>query len=492
MTTDCKRSTAGCLSTLFVSAAMILASVTAVRAQTSPSAQQAEIERLKIIIEIKQERIEALERELASYREVRKAGRDRKIAAEIQSEVERLRGLTAKRPVETAPLTPEVLERLLDEAISDRYTEEQFRGWETMLKHLGLVPAEMQLRQFLRTLYSEQLAGLYNDKTKKLYVSDKFDFNSTIGKIILAHEICHALQDQHFDLTSSPLYLKTNDDRALAALSVVEGDAMLVMGEYWRENPSWRLLLELPRLLMMDQQQIACAPDFLTHSLLFPYMQGMTFITDCAVARRDWGPSIMQYVVKPGEIEWEDTWFRVRNYLLQNYPRSTEQIIHPEKYYGANPDEPTDIALDALTTDGLIPSENRYNNVAGEFGIRSLLGEGLPVREAETAAAGWDGDRLVSGGQLDGAYAIAWLSVWDSPRDAREFADALARFFKAQRPELVEQTADPADNVWLADKRGSIAIARDEIRVAFVQATDREHAERILETLLSVEVQLVP
>lgn len=446
-----------------------LCATAAVPAQTTTSLQ-AEVERLKIVIEVKQQRIEALERELATYRRQANAERDRKTVAEIQREVERLRGLRAKRPIELTQLTPETLDQLIEDEIADRYSGDQFRGYEMLLKHLGLVSPQMQLLPFIKALYAEQLAGVYDDKTKKLYVSDKFDLKSTMAKGILGHEICHALQDQSFNLSSGPLHLKTNDDRAVAALSVIEGDATILLVEFLAEKAGWRLLLEVPGLMMMDQKQLAAAPRFMKDSLIFPYMQGMEFV--------------MSFVAEKGPA--------VRNRLIREFPRSSEQILHAEKYSGPERDEPTEIALDAVTSSSLIPAENRYDNVAGEYGIQCLFTEHMSAAEAKTPAEGWDGDRMAFGGRLDGDYALVWLSIWDSDKDAREFADALAQYFKAQRPDLTEQDGKVRGAIWLADKTGCIAIVRKGERVACVHANNEKRAASLLDATLSISVRRVP
>jgi len=464
-----KRRIAGVAAALLFFAAAAVSPPSA-RARATTQSLEAEIERLKIIIDFKQQRIEALERQIAELRAKVNAGRYRKIVGAIQREVERLRGLRAKRPVEAAPLTDEVLRRLIEKEFAERYTAKQLEGEEALMKHFGLIPPDMDLKSFLESLYREQIAGLYDDETKKLYVSDKFDPDNTITKVILAHEICHALQDQYFNLTSSPIHLKTNDDRALAALCVIEGDATLLMSDYLGEHLSWKILLELPGVMMMDQQQLASAPPVIVNTLLFPYTKGMYFVAQAVLDR---GP-------------------RVRNALFRRYPRSTEQVLHPRKYFGPALDEPTEISLDSLTSSGLIPTDAFYDNVCGEFGIQDILGAKLAAWDAERAAAGWDGDRIVFGRGAGGAYGLAWLSVWDSEDDAREFADALVRWLEARRPGAHKATSPDEKTVRLDDRRGWAIVAVEGDRVACAEGESRDRAERILAALRSVKIKRVP
>jgi len=459
-------------------------------AQETVDDPKAEIERLQIIVEVKQQRIEQLERELARYRQGEKAESNRRTVAELVRTMERLRGLRAKQPVEMTPLTPAVLQDLIDREFRKQYTDEQFQGWRNTLVHLGMIPAEMDLRAFLYELYEEQVGGLYDDETKKLYVSDKLDLGNSIGRIVLAHEITHALQDQHFNLTSSPVRLKSNDDRVLAAMSVVEGDATLAMSEYLAENMSWRILLDIPGMLALDQEKLAEAPRFISQSLLFPYMQGMTFITEAMKA-------MVSDVLDSERIsdldgDADQMLNRLRNRLLKDFPESSEQILHPRKYLERRRDRPTEIALDAVTSAGLIPAANRIDNVAGEFGVKILLEGQLSGRQAARAAAGWDGDRIAFGGDPNGDYAMAWLSLWDTAEDAREAAEALAVYFRAQRPGLEKKAVEAGEADWYADARGHVAIAVQGRSVAVAHAAAQERARQILDALRAVEVEPVP
>jgi hypothetical protein len=238
---------------------------------------------------------------------------------------------------------------------------------------------------------------------------------------------------------------------------------------------------------MMDQQQFAAAPRFLSESLLFPYMQGILFITEGTVewGRRDWDP---------GELPWEKWMVEVRNRLFENYPTSTEQILHAEKYFSRRKDSPTEFSLETLEKEDLIPPDNRLSNVAGEFGIQCILAEQLPPLEAQKAAAGWDGDRIIFGGQFDGTYGVGWLSAWDTDDDADDFARALTAYFQKQRPDLAEKDGAPPGRVRLLDGRGAVVIESREGWVACAHADELDRADRIVEALLAVakETEIVP
>jgi len=64
----------------------------------------------------------------------------------------------------------------------------------------------------------------------------------------------------------------------------------------------------------------------------------------------------------------------------------------------------------------------------GEFNTRIILQEwGVPEEEARQAAEGWGGDAYKAFEGPGGALAFAWATVWDTDRDAAEFAAACSK-----------------------------------------------------------------
>src|SRR4051812_34294643 len=138
--------------------------------------------------------------------------------AEIEKQVEVLRGLKFIKPVDYNSVSRKdvrkVFSAALAEEMSDQEYDDQGRAWT----RLGLFPKPIPLRETLLDLLGEQVAAFYNHREHKLYMFEESSLEKSQDRMILAHELVHALQDQHYNLLSLPISLKTNDDKALAAL----------------------------------------------------------------------------------------------------------------------------------------------------------------------------------------------------------------------------------------------------------------------------------
>ncbi len=189
--------------------------------------------------------------------------------------------------------------------------------------------------------------------------------------------------------------------------------------------------------------EFAKAPQFVKETLIFPYLQGLTFVE----ALRKGAP-----------------WSRIDD-AFKSPPESTEQIIHPEKYL--NKEHPIQITPVPLKQLGARKEIRR--DVFGELVFKILFDSapppapapakkatpGAPPEQpadaiAEKAAAGWGGDRQVaySDGTPDGALTIVDLSVWDSESEAKEAEPA------AQRLLAKLAAADGAHDDWLVQRDG--------------------------------------
>jgi len=379
----------------------------------------------------------------------------------VETRVAALRGLPSKSPVQYKPLGPDELRRVLNKAMDEQLPPEMLPSVEFVLRRLGLLGREQDLRKILMGLYSEQVAGLYDEETARLFVVTSFNLKTALAELVLAHEICHALQDQNYNLSKWPLKKKDNDDEAYAALSALEGDAMLVMNEYAvRYVSPGRMLLDLPSMIYMmaGQQNLNSAPYFLQQEMIFPYAQGGNFLAT-AIARDK------------------------REEVFQRRPRSTEQILHPDKYFAETPDEPLAVSLKPFDKTAPWRWGRLCANTMGEMGIRIFL-EANGVPNARKAAEGWGGDSYAlyapkrSEPRKD-AYAFVWKTRWDTETDAAEFAQAMERVVTERLFEGATITKDEA--ILCCKANDAIALlAQNKKDVIYVDAASDDLARQML------------
>ena len=351
----------------------------------------------------------------------------RKAAAHLEEllrAAETYRGLAARRPVPAGTVDSRRLREKVAGSIAEDYTAEELRSLETSLKAFGLIPESLDLKRYLPELLSSQVAGFYDPERKYLaLVRPEKGMPAGAADTVLVHELTHALQDQSFDLRR----LESHDplsDAGTALTALVEGDATLVMLDQQmglRAESSPEAAAALERMMGDPEKLIAASPDFpgarelaaapawLRETLLFSYFQGSVF---CVSARRRGGQTLLDYA------------------YTTDPPRSTEQILHPDKWHGRR-DDPVVLQLPDLA--GELPGYRKTaEGVMGELSLRIFLREGLPegLRDrAEAAAAGWGGDRFAvyqKDGEKDGGRLVAWVTDWDTEADAAELRSALA------------------------------------------------------------------
>ncbi|HVT18836.1 MAG TPA: hypothetical protein VHQ90_21955 [Thermoanaerobaculia bacterium] len=334
---------------------------------------------------------------------------------ELVRAAEEYRGLRLKHPVLWGAVSEAELKKEVVTQFRDDLPPAKLAALEASLKAFGLIPEMMDLETYYPTLLSSQIAGFYDSHRKVLAVVAHRgsllgkDFDKQYGPAmvrrmedgLLVHELTHALQDQHFDLNKLEAADPLSDADA-ARLALVEGDASLTMfdsvtharAEDLPDNPEH---LDMSSALP-GQGELAAAPAWLRESLIFSYEEGYAF---CSSVRRRGGQRLLDYA------------------FAADPPRSSEQILHPEKWYGSR-DDPVVIVWPDLARE--LPS---YRQAAegqlGEEGIRILLRQALGDPErAAGAAAGWGGDRFavyIQGGKR----VLAWITDWDSPAAAERF-----------------------------------------------------------------------
>lgn len=331
---------------------------------------------------------------------------------QIENEVEQIRGLSAIDKIDYEVIEKSQLKSILNERFDEVYPGNKFDNMEQAFKIIGLVDTHIDLKDIIMRVYDEQVAAFYDYEAKKLFMVENSLHTKSIRDMFLAHELTHMLQDQHYNLIRMGIDDYSNDDRLMGLSSLLEGDATYCMNKFYLNNAGLNLFFDLAAGLFMElkQSEIDNAPSYIKESLLFPYMKGLVFATTI-------------YELDNSQLLHD---------VFTDPPVSSEQIIHPEKYFAQrdDPDIPTLPDLSDLYREKSLVQ--LYHNTMGEFGINIWLKEEVPADRARRASEGWDGDRYVVFRHATNPDIHGYLmfTTWDSSDDASEFAETYRLFIE--------------------------------------------------------------
>lgn len=306
--------------------------------------------------------------------------RERETIERIRVQVARVRGLRWKAPLDVRIVSRAELRRLLRQVDARDARPERDQSDEAILKLLKLIPQDLALQAAVDKLLASEVVGFYDPQTKKLFVAGETDGKLTADtQVTVAHELDHALTDQHFDFGPATRALEEADrsEELSAYTALIEGDAVLLQSlwaqRFLSDKAQGSLGAELSGAGPDD------TPSYLRQSLIFPYTKGLDFTFE-------------RYRTTRSFAGVDAAWRRP--------PTSTEEIIHPERYTeGQEWHAPAlpDVAATAGCT------QRRTGNL-GEFDMQELLTEHLSARDAERAADEWAGDAFsfVRCGTVDG------------------------------------------------------------------------------------------
>jgi hypothetical protein len=368
----------------------------------------------------------------------------RREALKLVPKVAKMRGLRQKRKVRMGVVNKEQLLFRINERIKEHYSEEDIAIDQAVLWRLGLIPKTLDYKQAILKLLTDQIAGFYDPKDAELRIADWIP--ADMQRPALVHELCHALQDQHFRLKRFVKPIKDNGDRQLALTALIEGDCTGLMLEYLLAKTGKDLQSVGPHLETMVQTAMSAAssetfsqaPLFMRKTLTFPYIFGLRFVASLR-AKRPWS---------------------ALNRVFRRTPQSTEQIIHPEKYWRR--ERPVKVKAKPLKS--LTDYRQVKQDTLGEYQLRLFLRQQLDADISERAAAGWGGDRYAvyfAEGDLKTPLLLL-LTTWDSALDAKEFFSASSRSLLKMFPQKAEGTpstyVDPEGKQARAELKGKAVL----------------------------------
>ncbi|MGM0510407.1 MAG: DUF6782 family putative metallopeptidase [Thermoplasmatota archaeon] len=302
------------------------------------------------------------------------------------------------------------------EEFSDRFAnssdtegdEMTFRVLETLFL---TEPGTTNVTEEVQEGYTDQVMGFYDEENNIMYVIE--GRSSLMDRITLAHELTHALQDQHFDLTEYTDEEQT--DSYYARHAVLEGDATKVMYDYifsLSQSEIEQLIGELSVGENGDGGEEEM-PYYLEKLMMFPYEEGYSFVS-----------FVYDYE------GWEGV-----NELYSSPPDSTEQILHPNKYF--DEEKPIDVYINQTVANMTLKDED----VMGEFIVNMMMGHYIYEKKADRAADGWGGDRFKYFANETGHLSIFKIR-WDDTGEADEFE----RYWGEWTDNLPEEYSEHVDD----------------------------------------------
>ena len=368
---------------------------------------------------------------------------DPSLSATVDSmlpKLEVLSGLRKLKPVALAEQNREELRAYIEQRLAEELPPAELEGIRRTYVALGLIPDTLNIKALLLDLYQEQVAGYYDPTTDKFFLVKGTPV--AMLRPVLAHELVHALQDQHVDLDSL-IARERGNDRQSAAQAAIEGQATLVMFAFLAQEAAGKPIhpedmpdvsAQLAPALDAQNSQFPVfrsAPRIIRETMVFPYVGGAGFVQKLWAANADKG-----FVAPLGPL----------------LPQSTEQVLHGSEKFVATRDEPTELRFAS-------GANIAYENTLGELELGIFLSEHLGTN---AAAYGWDGDHY----QLLANGVLQWVSVWDDVMAADRFAAAYREIAakrkdtRAVRVERLEVQGRPAVMIFDAPAGMNVSAAR--------------------------------
>lgn len=374
-------------------------------------------------------------------------------ANDIAKQLTEISGLELRHPVPCDFITKDKINEFLKKRVKEVAKPEEIRAEELTLKKFGLVPQDFDLEKNTVDLLTEQAAAFYDYDRKKLFITESTP--SETQEPVLAHELSHALADQNFNLAKFIRQGRKSDDGATARLAVMEGQATWLMSEYLARKMGQSLKNAPELVAMMSSMSESAggqypvfenAPLYERATLVFPYTKGMLFQN--SVYQRDGQGSFAE--------------------VFRNPPVSTQQILHPDKYFAGV--KPTDPEL----PDVHLPRGYKalVGGSLGELEHSILLEQYTSKDQAASLAPHWRGSNFeLRENKKAGRVVLLYSAEWDSEDSARQYFDAYRQVLQKKWKKMAVDS-EGADAVAGSGDDGRFELRRNRAIVTSVEGLD--------------------
>ncbi len=320
--------------------------------------------------------------------------------SKVKERIEKVGRLKFKGSVEFRHLSSSSFREYLQDYFEQTYPSGTSEKETRFLYLMGFLKSERSVNKLRRRVIENNAGGLYDEKSGKLMIISDHMKSDPVYQLIHVHELRHALQDQHYNISHLLGNRSDFDDRKLAVTAALEGDAMLLMTQYAEKFTPFPVSPELSLSGYNSDALLSFSPIKFSHNLndlpaiikyhlTMPYINGLKFVFT---------------VFKKGK------WKSVNN-ILKDPPVSSEQILHPEKYLKR------ELPADSEPVHKPEGYELYHSGTIGEYLLNILL---MEKNNYKDVASGWGGDTFKLY-KKENSYVLIWKSVWDKEEFCERF-----------------------------------------------------------------------
>jgi hypothetical protein len=237
-------------------------------------------------------------------------------ARSIQRDIEEIRGLEFTSDVEFERIDPDGVDAFVRREVDRQGGPERMAFQTDAARLLGWAEPADDLLDKVVSMLREQVAGLYDPVSKRFFLASGLP--DSLVRVTLAHELVHALDDQHYDLGAKILERRHDSDRAWGLHAAVEGSATVVHTRWMIANMGSFSPGEMAAIQEQGTKGMATTPDYLWKPMVGTYLFGAAFLN------RTQSVAAGQMRRPPAE----DI-----DRAMREPPQSSEQILHPQKYW---------------------------------------------------------------------------------------------------------------------------------------------------------------
>jgi hypothetical protein len=389
------------------------------------------------------------------------------VAGSLFTELASIRGLsTPGAPPPVVIRSRSEIRRYTEQELNRKYPAARIEAERKAMVAWGVIAPDFDLRGSLLDLLQEQAAAYYDPVGRVMVLADWLTPEEQ--QLALLHELVHALQDREISLDRFLAPTPGKGDQLLARQAVIEGEATALSLDLLLQRQG----LNLTRLSISPLiQQLAGAlfsgpvfarvPKFLQQLLLFPYLQGAAFVQ---------------------EVRLQHPWAAMSQ-LYRDPPRSTTQILHPEKFLGRRED-PLPITLPdlrpILAPAGRLVTEDEL----GEWGLALVLETFLDQASGARLTNGWRGDRYQLWEDDRGQLGLIYRVRWEAEGPAEAFAQAYAGLFEKKHPSLAAKAMKGPGSLWSWQEGSrSFLVERQKLEVLVLERIPASALEPIRQKL---------